>query len=93
MDALDYYRRSLAIREHIEGKNSFFCSRIYHSIGSLLKSLKKYEEAIEYLKRALVIKQKIKGKDSPYYLLTLDLLAETYEESKNLQLALNSYKE
>jgi len=63
--ALDYYFKTLAIREKVLGKDHPKVADSYNNIGNVLNSQSKYEEALEYYFKTLAIREKVLGKDHP----------------------------
>lgn len=85
--ALDYHRRALAIRQKYNLENDQIAS--LNNIGINLKDLGRVDEAIEIYKEGIAL-AKEKNNQIDYYKL-IDNLANAYNETEDLELALNTY--
>ncbi len=65
--ALQYYHKSLAIREKLYGKIHPDCGASLANIGNALQNMGKYAEAIDYLRRGAEIDKKFFGEISQFY--------------------------
>ena len=64
-EALVQYRKALAVREKVFGKDSTLTATSYHNIGSVLYDLGMYDEAMVELQRAFEIYSNSVGEDHP----------------------------
>ena len=65
--ALQYYKKSLAIRESLYGKSHPDCGASLANIGNALQNIGKYADAIDYLLRGAEIDKKFFGEKSQFY--------------------------
>ena len=65
--ALQYYQKSLAIRENLYGKSHPDCGASLANIGNALQNMGKYADAIDYLLRGAEIDKKFFGEKSQFY--------------------------
>ena len=89
--ALDYFNRSLAIREEIGDKNGISAS--LNSIGLIYMKHNKYDKALEYLSRSLKLTEELKDKSGiSVSLINLGkLYLKGHESQKALKYALRAY--
>lgn len=62
--ALEWYQRSLTIREKIRGKNSLAVAEALNNLGELYRAQKDYKQAMDCHKRALKMREKLSGANS-----------------------------
>ena len=63
--ALEYYQKSLKIREKVYGKEHPDTAESYNNIGSVYNSKGEYDKALEYYQKSLKICEKVYGKEHP----------------------------
>ncbi|MBF0139722.1 MAG: CHAT domain-containing protein [Magnetococcales bacterium] len=77
--------RTLSLRKEALGPKHPDALRSMLDLGMLYRSQKKNKEALELLKSALALDEEVLGKQHPYTFETLNALAQTMEESSDLQ--------
>lgn len=85
----DYHLKALELAETQESTNAL--ETTYHGLGSLYKDVGDYEMAVQYYLKAIVLTEQ-RG-DIPNVINTKQFVANTYAESRNIELALNTIEE
>ena len=68
--ALEWYCKSLNIKEKVLGKEHISTAITYNNIAGVYESQGKYAEALEWYEKALVISEKVLGKEHPSTAIT-----------------------
>lgn len=91
-DAIDYHKKSLALRERIYGPESPEVARSLNNIGNIMSDLNKHEEALEYHINALKIKESTLGKFHRSTAISYNNIGAEYANLNNYSDAIKSRK-
>lgn len=91
-DAIDYHKKSLAIREKIYGSESPAVARSLNNIGNIMGDMNKHEEALEYHMNALKIKESTLGKFHRSTAISYNNIGTEYDKLKNYYKAIEYRK-
>ena len=91
-EALDYYKKALAIREKVLGKEHPSTATTYNNIAGLYHDMGDHEQALEYYKKALAIREKVLGQEHPSTATTYNNIALLYKSMGEYEQALDYYK-
>ncbi len=90
--SLEYYKKSLRIKEKFLGETHVNTAPDYNNIGRLYKSIEKYSEALEYYKKSLEIRKKVLGKEHKFTAINYYNIGLVYDFMGDYPKALNYYK-
>ena len=88
IQALKWYRKALAIREEILGKEHPSTATTYNNIAAIYKNQGKYEDALVWYRKDLVISENVFGKDYPNTAVTYNNIAGVYRDQGKYENAL-----
>jgi CHAT domain-containing protein len=80
--ALNYLKKSLAIREKVLGKEHTSTATSYNNIGSIYESMGDYPKALNYYKKDLAIVEKVLGKNHTDTATSYNNIGLLYESKK-----------
>ena len=86
--AIQYFKESLVIKEHILGTYNSDVAIACLNIGDTYYKLKKQKEAVRYMKKALAINLKLFGPDNPNIAPVYDSISLSYSDEKNYDQAI-----
>lgn len=93
-DAFLWGKRSLTIREQLNGKNSSVVAEALSTLGELFRARKDWKNTLDCHKRALKIREKHFGSNSAQTATSKSNIASVYvQQNKNLAQAQKFYKE
>ena len=75
-DALEYYKKALAIRKRVLGDSHIDTVRSYEYVALAYYILGEYQRSLEYSEKALEIRMEIDGGDQESIALVYDLIGE-----------------
>ena len=90
--ALEYYEKSLVIKEKMLGKEHPSTATTYNNLAIVYEDQGNYEKALEYYEKALVIREKVLGKEHPSTGSTYNNMAGAYRTQGNYEKALEYYE-
>ena len=91
IQALEYYKKALAIDEKVYGKDHPETATSYNNIGLVYNTLGEPAQALEYHNKALAIKEKVYVKDHPETATSYNNIGSVYDELGDYQRALEYY--
>lgn len=91
-DAIDYYDKSIRIREKILGEDHSITALTYENMSQVLKDLRKFKKAVEYQNKVIAIRKKHLGVNTYDYALALHNMGLILFKDRNLPQALNYFQ-
>jgi len=83
-EAIDYYDKSIRIREKILGESHPITALTYENMAQVLKDQKKFKKAIEYQNKVIAIRKKHLGVNTYDYALALHNMGLILFKDRNL---------
>jgi tetratricopeptide (TPR) repeat protein len=90
--ALEYYQKSLKIREKVYGKEHPKTAISYNNIGLVYDSKGEYNKALEYYQKSLKIREKVYGKEHPDTAESYNNIGSVYNSKGEYDKALEYYQ-
>ena len=90
-NALKWYKKALAIREKVLGKDHPDTATTYNNIAGVYSRKGEYDIALEWYEKALAIREKVLGKDHPDTATTYNNIAGVYSRKGEYDIALEWY--
>ncbi len=90
--ALEYYRKALAIDEKVFGKEHPSTASLYSNIGSVYYDKGNYDQALKYYGKALAIEEKVFGKEHPSTATSYNNIGLAYYDKGDYDQALEYYR-
>jgi tetratricopeptide (TPR) repeat protein len=91
-EALEYYKKALAIREKVLGESHPSTATTYNNIALIYVNQGNYPEALAYFEKALAIFEKVLGKEHPSTATSYNNIASVYKNQGRYPEALAYYK-
>jgi predicted ATP-binding protein involved in virulence/Tfp pilus assembly protein PilF len=80
--ALEFFQKSLTIREEVLGKKHPDPATSYNNIGMVYNSKGEYDKALEFFQKSLTIREEVLGKKHPNTATSYNNIAGVYHRSK-----------
>ena len=90
--ALEYYQKTLSIRERFLGAHHSEVAHPLNNIGVMFWNMGNYDKALEYYRKSLVIREKTLGPEHPLVATTLSNIGLVYWKMSNYKQALKHYR-
>jgi tetratricopeptide (TPR) repeat protein len=90
--ALEYYQKSLAIREKVLGLEHPNIAQSYNNIGELYRSMGDYPKALEYHQKSLAVFEKVLGVEHPDTATSYNNIGLVYKSMGDYPKALEYYQ-